>query len=92
MKTQKYEVLPAEQAKKQGLMARTLEKVNTKTTAVAVAGIMALGASNSAFALDASGIVSEINELKAPLTSIGVATIGVVLIAFGIAKAKGMIK
>lgn len=91
MKNQELQTLPATQ-KDKGFLARTLEKVNTKTTAMAVTGIMALGASNSAFALDASAIVSEINDLKTPLTSIGVATIGVVLIAFGIAKAKGMIK
>lgn len=91
MKNQELQTLPATQPKK-GFMARTLEKVNNKTTAMFVAGTVALGASNSAFALDATEIVSEIDGLEDPLTKIGVATIGIVLIGFGIAKAKGMIK
>lgn len=91
MKNQELQTLPQEQAKK-GFVARTLEKVNMKATAIAVTGVVALGASNSAFALDATEIVNEIKGLNDPLTAIGVATIGVTLIAFGIAKAKGMIK
>lgn len=78
-------------AQKQSGFSKAMDKVNTKTTAIfclAVAGL----SSNMAFALDASNIVSEIGELKDPLTKIGVAVIGVVLVGFGIAKAKGMIK
>lgn len=77
--------------KQSGFLSKAMDKVNTKTTAIfclAVAGL----SSNMAFALDASNIVSEIGELKDPLTKIGVAVIGVVLVGFGIAKAKGMIK
>lgn len=68
-----------------------VDKFNNKilaTFALASAGL----ASNSAFALDASAIVSEIEGLEDPLTKIGVAVIGLVLIGYGFAKAKGMIK
>lgn len=77
---------------KQGFFASVKDKINTKTTAIYVGATSGLVASNSAFALDATNIVSEIDALEDPLTKIGVATIGVVLIGFGIAKAKGMIK
>lgn len=85
-------VSTTENVEKKGFLATVKDKVNEKSTALFVSGVVGLGASNSAFALDATEIVNEINALDDPLTKIGVATIGVVLIGFGIAKAKGMIK
>lgn len=72
--------------------AKIVDKINLKTTAVYCTAIAGLGASNAAFALDATEIVKEIDELEEPLTKIGVAVIGLVLIGYGFAKAKGMIK